>query len=189
MRHPKVFIGVGHGGKDVGATGCNGVERDINLIIATELKRILNERGVKAKRSRKSNKVQDTVQQEVQECNAYKPTIAVEIHMNASASHKAEGFECYVISTEARILATEIKDCIDSIDIVNRGVKNGGGLYFLRNTSAPAVLLEGAFVDNNADKKWCTKAGAKKLARKYADGICRFLKSQGYKLNYKGGTI
>lgn len=178
MRKPKVFIGVGHGGVDTGAVGCNGIERDINLIIATELKRILNENGVRAKRSRASNKVHDTVQEEVEECNKYSPDVTVEIHMNASATHKGFGFEEWVFSDEGFHIASCIMMYINNLPIYSRGIKYSRALYYTKNTKAPAVLIEGAFVDNYKDAYWCGKDGCKKLAEAYAKGIIKYLKEE-----------
>lgn len=178
MSKPKVFIGVGHGGVDTGAVGCNGIERDVNLVIATELKKILNDNGIRAKRSRKSNKVQDTVQQEVEECNAYKPDVTVEIHMNASASHKADGFECWIVTDAGERLAASIYRHVTKLPIHGRGIRETTSFYYLNNTKAPAVLLEGAFIDNKKDKVWFTPSGIRKLARAYANGIIDYLKEE-----------
>ena len=78
----KVFIGVGHGGSDPGAVA-NGVkEKDLNLSIALACKDMLEKHGVSVKMSRASDE-NDTLSEEIKECNAYAPDLAVEIHNNA----------------------------------------------------------------------------------------------------------
>lgn len=78
----KVFIGVGHGGSDPGAVA-NGVkEKDLNLDIAKACRDELKKNGVKVKMSRTKDEG-DPVSEEIKECNAYAPDLAVDIHNNA----------------------------------------------------------------------------------------------------------
>lgn len=48
----KVFIGVGHGGKDPGAVAGGLQEKDINLVMALEMAKILTRHGVEVALSR-----------------------------------------------------------------------------------------------------------------------------------------
>lgn len=178
MSKPKVFIGVGHGGIDSGAVGCNGVEKEKCLIVATEIKRILNENGIRCKRSRKSNKIHDTVREEVVECNEYNPVCTVEIHFNASASHTGHGYEMWVTSTRGKVLATYLMNKMKGFNITNRGIKQTNSLYYLNHTNAPAVLVECAFIDNELDKEACTEAGCKNIASRISRGIIEYIEKE-----------
>ena len=78
----KVFISAGHGGSDPGAVA-NGVkEKDLNLSIALACRDVLKGHGVEVKMSREKDE-NDPVGDEVKECNAYTPDLAVSIHNNA----------------------------------------------------------------------------------------------------------
>ncbi len=111
-------------------------------------------------------------------CNKYAPDLVVDIHFNAGGG---QGFEVYysrvggTSKTLANNINTEVKKIMSS-----RGVKtklgNGGTDYFaiIRETAAPAVLLEGGFVDSKKDADFI-KANYKKLAEAYAKGILKTL--------------
>lgn len=76
----KVFIGVGHGGKDSGAVGRGGAkEKDLNLSIARACGAALERSGVGVQLSRTRDEA-DPVAEEVRECNSYAPDLAVDIH-------------------------------------------------------------------------------------------------------------
>ena len=81
MGKKKVFIGVGHGGNDPGAVGYL-VEKDINLTMATACRDFLVAYGVDVCMSRTKDE-NDTVNDEVRECNAYGPDLAVDVHNNS----------------------------------------------------------------------------------------------------------
>ena len=79
---PKVFIGVGHGGSDPGAVSNDTKEKDLNLSIALACRDELERHGVSVKMSRTKDE-NDTLSDEIKECNAYSPDLAVDIHNNA----------------------------------------------------------------------------------------------------------
>ncbi len=151
----KVFIGVGHGGSDSGAVA-NGIkEKDANLVIALACADELLRHGVEVMLSRKVDE-NDPLAERIKECNAFKPDVAADIHNNAGGG---DGAECYYhykggVSKE---LAENILDCIEAIGQNSRGAKtklnDAGKDYFgfIRETIAPAVIVETAFLDNKKD--------------------------------------
>lgn len=175
-----VFIGVGHGGSDPGAVG-RVVEADANLTIALELKRILEANGVVVGISRTKDE-NDKTAEEVQEANAFKPDIAVEVHNNAGGG---DGMEIYVqtnsYSTKSKAIAQAIEKQVKAIGQQSRGIKtkklSSGADYFawLRNVKCPAVLLEGFFVDSKDANDFDTVAEQKKLGAAYAQGVMDYL--------------
>lgn len=149
----KVFIGVGHGGKDGGATGRGGLlEKDLNLSIARACGAALERSGVKVQFSRTKDE-HDPVDQEVKECNAFAPDLAVDIHNNAGGSDGAEVFHSRgggLGKTAAQNILAEIT----KLGQKSRGAKtrlnaSGSDYYaFIRDTKAHAVIVECAFVDS-----------------------------------------
>ena len=84
----KVFIGVGHGGSDPGAVANNTKEKDLNLSIAIACRDELKRHGVTVKMSRSKDE-NDTLSEEIAECNAFSPDLAVDIHNNAGGGDGA----------------------------------------------------------------------------------------------------
>lgn len=84
-------------------------------------------------------------------CNQYNPDLVVDVHFNAGGGTEFEVYRSIVGGTSktlAENINTEVKKIMSS-----RGVKTwieNGSDYFaiIRETKAPAVLLEGRFVDN-----------------------------------------
>ena len=168
MSKKKVFIGVGHGGSDPGAVGYL-VEKDVNLTMATACRDFLVAYGVDVKMSRTKDE-DDTVMQEVAECNAYDPDLAVDIHNNSGGG---DGFEVFhtIHGGTGKVLAENIERHVKAIGQNSCGVKTrqgtSGDYYaFIRETVAPAVICEGVFVDTKADA-----AQADTLAEQQAFGV------------------
>lgn len=168
MGKKKVFIGVGHGGSDPGAVGYL-VEKDVNLTMATACRDFLVAYGVDVKMSRTKDE-NDTVNEEIAECNAYAPDLAVDVHNNSGGG---DGFEVFhtIHGGTGKVLAQNIEKHVKAIGQNSRGVKtrqgNNGDYYaFIRETAAPAVICEGVFVDTKADA-----AQADTLAEQQAFGV------------------
>ena len=80
--------------------------------------------------------------------------IFVSIHCNASVNETAHGTETFTYSDDKQ--GHRLADCInrkivESMDLTDRGVKDGDRLYVLRHTDMPAVLVELAFISNMSD--------------------------------------
>ena len=174
----KVFLGVGHGGSDSGAVGYI-VEKDVNLNMALACKDYLEANGVEVKMSRYKDE-DDSLNEEVRECNAYNPDLAVDIHNNAGGG---DGFEVYhtLNGGKGKTLAENIEKEVIAIGQNSRGVKtrrgNNGDYYgFIRMTKCPAVICEGVFVDNQADASQAdTLEEQKAFGVAYAKGILKTL--------------
>ena len=151
----KVFLGVGHGGKDPGAIGNGFEEADLNLSIALACQAELVRNGVTVGMSRTKDE-NDELIEEINECNAFNPDLALDIHNNAGGGDGAEAYYHHGGGT-GKILAENILAEIVAIGQNSRGAKirknsNGDDYYgFIRMTNAPAVIVECAFVDNAND--------------------------------------
>lgn len=153
----KVFISAGHGGSDPGATANGFQEKALNLMIALACRDELVRHGVKVLMSRETD-ANDPVYEEVKECNKYHPDLAVSIHNNAGGGDGAEAFHHHSGGL-GKTAAAYILDEITKLGQNSRGAKtrkNAEGYdyyYFIRETVAPAVIVECAFVDNANDIK------------------------------------
>lgn len=176
----KVFIGVGHGGTDSGAVGKGGAkEKDLNLSIAKACGAALERSGVKVQLSRAKDET-DPVDQEVRECNAFAPDLAVDIHNNAGGGDGAETFYSKVGGT-GKTAAENILAEITKLGQKSRGAKtrlnaSGSDYYaFIRNTKAPAVIVECAFVDSSDIGIIDTEAERVKMGEAIARGMLKTL--------------
>lgn len=176
----KVFLGVGHGGSDPGAQGGGLGEADINLGIAVACAHELTRHGVQVCMSRTKDE-DDPLTEEIRECNAYDPDLAVDIHTNAGGG---TGFEVYhtLGGGTGKILAQNIEAEVKAIGQTSRGCKtransSGKDYYgFIRQTKCPAVICECAFIDTAADRaKVATADKQAAFGRAYARGILKTL--------------
>lgn len=100
----------------------------------------------------------DVLKKIVNRCNNHAVDLDVSIHFNSGAgdpagNSKTTGVEAYVYSasSKAKPYAEKICQAIADLGFRNRGVKYSTGLYVLKHTAAPAVLVECCFVDDKDD--------------------------------------
>ena len=168
------------GGSDPGAVANNTKEKDLNLSIALACKEELVRHGVSVKMSREKDE-NDPIGEEVNECNAYCPDLAVDIHNNAGGGDGGEVFYHHG-GGKSKTLAENILAEIVKVGQNSRGAKtrknaNGKDYYgFIRETSCPAVIVECAFVDNASDLKiLATESQRKQMGIAIAKGILKTL--------------
>ena len=187
----KVFIGVGHGGSDPGAVANNTKEKDLNLSIALACRDMLEWYGVTVGMSRTKDE-NDPITEEIKECNAFSPDLAVDIHNNAGGGDGGEVFYHHGggkgKTLAENILAEMVKVGQNSRGIKTRVNSQGKDYYaFIRNTSCPAVIVECAFVDNAQDLKiLATESQRKTMGEAIAKGI---LKTLGIEIQAEKATL
>ena len=175
----KVFLGVGHSGSDPGAQGGGLDEADINLGIAVACQAELVRHGVQVRMSRMRDE-DDPLTEEIRECNAYDPDLAVDIHTNAGGG---TGFEVYhtLGGGKGKTLAQNIEAEVKAIGQTSRGCKtransSGADYYgFIRQTKCPAVICECAFIDTADRAKVDTVDKQAVFGKAYARGILKTL--------------
>lgn len=179
----KVFIGVGHGGIDPGSLSYDKKyeEADINLGIAKQVEAELIRHGVITQMSRKTD-VRVKMDDVVEACNKFKPDYAIDIHNNAATAPSAKGAETYysISGGKGQTLAINIQNELVNIGQANRGIKtrvnsSGRNYYqFIRETSAPANIIECGFMTNETDMKNMDEAHEQaKIGTAIAKGILK----------------
>lgn len=166
----KIYINPGHSDKDPGAVGYE-TERALNVKCADFMNRHLLENY--DCQTRMNPGTMNSVSQVAADANSWKADLMVSIHFNAGGG---DGYEALVYSNARAALGKVFEKHVLAAGQNSRGVKLRPDLGILRLTHMPAVLNEGAFVDNQRDiTDWNEDAELKKLAIAYAEAAAEFL--------------
>lgn len=160
----KIYVDQGHNPRDfnTGAEGNGLYEQDITYDIGVRLATLL--RNNPAFEVRLSRPDEDTVRgtsnasslsSRVREANAWGADIFLSLHTNAATNPNASGSEALIYSRASRVayeLAEDIlEDMTAATGLRNRGIIERPGLYVLKETNMPAVLVEMGFISNPGD--------------------------------------
>lgn len=171
----RISVNCGHtiAGSGYGAMSGKYKESDINRKVGKELIKLLKKAGHNVFDStiddaRTQNSYLEAV---VRTANACDVDLFISLHCNASASRTGHGVEVYTY--KGRKLDYAIKVCyeVSRLGFRNRGIRDGSHLYVVKNTKAPALLVEMFFLDNETDQTLYTKMGYKEMARAIARAI------------------
>lgn len=173
-----VVLDAGHGiGRDTGATGITGVqEDDVTLSVTLKAGKILESRGVQVVYTRTTDQrstpmeVIDSLQKRCDISNEAGATYFVSIHNNSAGTPNAYGTETYYYAgnSEGQRLASEIQSSlVSTVGSYDRGVKTAG-FYVIKNTAAPAALVELGFLSNPDEE---SKLASEEYQAKYAEGV------------------
>jgi N-acetylmuramoyl-L-alanine amidase len=163
----------GHGcGADRGADGYLNEEkvvREYGTLVIEKLN-VLGHTCYNCTPSTSSNlSLANSLSYRVNKANSYNSKLHLCFHANAFETDKAEGCEVEYISNTGKIYADKIcTEISNSLGYRNRGSQLRTGLYVLKYTYMPAILLEPFFVDNKSD---CNKYNFEKLATAIVKGI------------------
>lgn len=176
----RVYVGIGHGGYDSGAVGNGFKEKDLTLSIGKYCNERLKQYGIETKISRTTD-CDSSIKSKVAASNAFKANVCMDIHINAGGGDGSEVYYSHV-SPNGKKLAQSIVDATLAIRQNTRGIKvrldkDGTDYYgMIRETDAPAVLVECAFIDNATDIQIInTEAKRKAFGYAIADGVAKYL--------------
>lgn len=111
----------------------------------------------------------------VAKCNKHTVDLDISIHLNAGGGTGTEVWYYSGSSTGKSKAAAVSKKVADALGLRDRGAKATTGLYVLKHTVAPAILVECCFVDSKTDQeKWdvdkCAKAIVEAVTGKAVSG-------------------
>ena len=175
----RINVSAGHNPDGKVACGAVGLLKESTEArkVTNELVRLLKEQGHTVYNCTCDNGTSqgDVLKKIVAKCNQHSVDLDVSIHFNAGASAQKKngqttGTEVLVYndSSKAMAAAQRVAKQISALGFKNRGIKIRDGLYFLRNTKSPAMLIECCFVDDGDD---AALYDYKKMAAAIVQGI------------------
>ena len=168
---PTIVIDAGHGGEDGGAVSESGVlEKDINLSIANDTYALFYLLGFDVKQTRKTDialdngedtirkrKVSD-MKKRLEIFNSPEENTIISIHQNKFSESKYHGTQIFYSpnNPKSKQLADSIKYSVKGLlqpDNERECKKADSGIYLLKNTNNPAVIVECGFISNGEECK------------------------------------
>ena len=160
----RIYIDQGHNpaGFNTGAEGNGFFEQDITYKVGKLLyDRFAENSAFEPRLSRPTESAilgtsnNASLRVRVEKANAFGADLFISIHTNAAENPSATGSEALVYS-KASTIAREVGERIlDQLHLItglrNRGIVYRPGLYVLRKTAMPAVLVELGFITNPVD--------------------------------------
>lgn len=160
----KIYIDQGHNpsGYNTGAEGNGLYEQDLTY----EIGRLLNNlfEGDRNFETRLSRPTPETIRgsnnstslsDRVNEANAWGADLFISLHNNAAENPAATGNEALVYGPSATVANAVAERILEQLTLTtglrNRGIVDRPGLYVLKETEMPAVLVEMGFITNPYD--------------------------------------
>ena len=159
----KIYIDQGHNPENpnAGAVGNGLREQDITYRVGEALAELLRaDPAFEVRLSRPTpttslgSSNSTSLRARVEDANAWGADYFISIHTNASENSSASGTEAFAYSrpSAAFTLGEDIVKGITAITgLRDRGMKVRPGLYVLKRTAMPAVLVELGFISNPGD--------------------------------------
>ena len=118
-----------------------------------------------------------SLQARVNDANAWGADYFISIHTNASNIPEATGVEAFAYSRPSRAFSLGediVENLSEATGLNDRGMKVRPGLYVLRRTNMPAVLVEIGFITNPSDAA-LMDSNPELFARGIYNGILEYL--------------
>ncbi|SMO60740.1 N-acetylmuramoyl-L-alanine amidase [Chryseobacterium rhizoplanae] len=164
-----IVIDAGHGGNDFGATHGEIREKNISLSIAKEIQKINESQDKYEIILTRDSDTYPSLSERTAQINKLNPEMAISLHVNTSAEQERSdnGFEVYVQNSDvSKELAGKIYKKFNARKI------SESNLHILRETKAPAVLVELGFINNSENRNYITsEKGQKEIAQKFVEII------------------
>lgn len=164
-----IVIDAGHGGNDNGTVFGQFTEKEITVSVAKEIKKLNENQDQYEVILTRDSDTYPTLGERTDMINKLNPEMVISLHINNNPEKETakQGTEVYIQNTEgSKKLAEKISKKFNATKIEERN------LHMLRETKAPAVLVELGFINNTKDREYITsEAGQKEIAQKFTEII------------------
>jgi N-acetylmuramoyl-L-alanine amidase len=169
-----VIIDPGHGGHDKGGQWGKVYEKHLALDTSIRLEAHLKKMGYNTILTRRSDYFV-SLPGRMQMANKHRNAIFISIHYNYTWKQQVSGIETFYHNQQSHQLAKDVhRGMMSRVKVVDRGVKYAR-YYVIRNTTMPAILVEGGFVSNSNERSRMKTAWFRDaVARGVADGVQRY---------------
>lgn len=186
IRRNLVVLDPGHGGRDPGKVGADGVmEKDLNLSIAWKVKERLEKDGMEVVMTRKKdemlaeeeaqNKKIEDLNNRIAIINQRQPAIAVSIHQNSYPDESVRGAQVFYFthSEKGKAAAESMqKELLEFDQTYTRDIKPNDTYYLLKKTEVPTIIVECGFLSCPEEAaELAEEEYQKKIAAAIAKGI------------------
>ena len=189
-----IVIDAGHGGNDPGKIGVNDAkEKDINLTLTLQLKKLLEQKNIEVVLTRDSdvglytedcsNKKAADMQNRCRIITDANPVFTVSIHQNSYTTPDIKGAQVFYYGQSAggeKLAKTLQKSLISRVDPTNkREAKANESYYLLKKTPTPTVIVECGFLSNPQEAELLQNVDYQsKLVRAIYMGIVEYLEEE-----------
>ena len=186
-RGPVIVIDAGHGGKDLGTNSKSPhyEEKLLTLDTAFLVEHYLQKMGYRTVLTRTED-IFVPLKKRSSIANDLDAKVFVSVHYNSAPSKQANGIEVFYYNSEkerkrandSRVLAQNVLDeVIGETRAKSRGVKHGN-LSVVREAGMPAILVEGGFLTNEAERSMILQhTYMERLAWAVANGVHKYLRT------------
>lgn len=183
---PRIYIDQGHNPENpnAGAEGNGLLEQNITYRVGIELAELLRQNAnyeVRLSRPTPSTSLgtsnSTSLRARVEDANAWGADYFISIHTNASENPQARGVEAFSYARPSRAFSLGediVENLSETTGFPNRGMKTRPGLYVLRRTNMPAVLVELGFI-TNPEEAALMDSNPALFARGIYNGIVEYL--------------
>lgn len=183
-----IVVDAGHGGRDDGCSGVNGVkESQINLEIAKLLKSDLETLGINVVltrcdgnglyKSNVDNYKQSDMEARMEIINKASPDMVISIHQNAFNDRNQCGAQAFYQEQDevskgfADSVQSQLLSQLDNAKLES----NKGDYYLLKESKLPAIIVECGFLSNeNEEKLLSTTEYQNKVAYAIMCGVVKY---------------
>lgn len=165
----KIAIDIGHNTDyDGGAVGIR-VEDELTREVGVKVINKLRDKGYTVMETLPSSasSTRDSLNKRTVVANSNEVDLFASIHFN-KFNGQAYGTEVYYRLDESKKYATNVLNNVVSLGFYNRGIKYNDSYYVLKNTNAPAILIETCFLDSQRDM---ILYNAENIANKIVQGL------------------
>jgi N-acetylmuramoyl-L-alanine amidase len=157
----KIVIDASHGGTDYGGTYSHHTEKDIVAAIVTNIKNLNTGDNIEFFFTRENDNTL-TLAERTKIINKINPDLVISVHVNNNKNPDSNGIECFVAkddisnSAKSKVYAEKLlTEFTEKMNLKSRGIQQAP-FFILKNTQAPAIVLELGFLSNENDRKYLT---------------------------------